>query len=219
MSPPQTLSAVRLNCSGGLAGGGSPADSPSRTRTADRGPEGCSEACSVRPAMRPPSGGGLRTGRPSTAVVSQSDGSKGPRIVSNPHRRSCTHPPCLCRGVAVWRAPRHAPDPCRMDVAQAARLRPALARPNRRHSPSSCLEPPLVQSPRRVPRPDRAPARSAEADVPLPGALHKRFRRGPGGLRGRFRTARQRGHSANYYGDYPGNNPENHAPAESCTTN
>ena len=24
----------------------------------------------------------------------------------------------------------------------------------------------------------------------------------------------QRGHSANYYGDYPGNNPENHAPAE-----
>ena len=29
----------------------------------------------------------------------------------------------------------------------------------------------------------------------------------------------QRGHSANYYGDYPGNNPENHAPAESCTTN
>ena len=31
------------------------------------------------------------------------------------------------------------------------------------------------------------------------------------GYRGRFRTARaQRGHSANYYGDYPGNNPENH---------
>ena len=29
----------------------------------------------------------------------------------------------------------------------------------------------------------------------------------------------QRGHSANYYGDYPGNNPENHAPAESCTIN
>ena len=30
-------------------------------------------------------------------------------------------------------------------------------------------------------------------------------------LRGHFRTARaQRGHSANYYGDYPGNNPENH---------
>ena len=27
----------------------------------------------------------------------------------------------------------------------------------------------------------------------------------------------QRGHSANYYDDYPGNNPENHAPAESCT--
>ena len=29
----------------------------------------------------------------------------------------------------------------------------------------------------------------------------------------------QRAHSANYYGDYPGNNPENHAPAESCTIN
>ena len=29
----------------------------------------------------------------------------------------------------------------------------------------------------------------------------------------------QRGHSANYYGDYPGNNPENHPPAESCTIN
>ena len=26
-------------------------------------------------------------------------------------------------------------------------------------------------------------------------------------------------HSANYYDDYPGNNPENHAPAESCTIN
>ena len=26
-------------------------------------------------------------------------------------------------------------------------------------------------------------------------------------------------HSANYYGDYPGNNPENHPPAESCTIN
>ena len=39
-------------------------------------------------------------------------------------------------------------------------------------------------------------------------------------LGGRFRTARaQRGHSANYYGDYPGNNPENHPPAESCTIN
>ena len=39
-------------------------------------------------------------------------------------------------------------------------------------------------------------------------------------LRGHFCTARaQRGHSANYYGDYPGNNPENHAPAESCTIN
>ena len=38
--------------------------------------------------------------------------------------------------------------------------------------------------------------------------------------RGRFRTARaQRAHSANYYGDYPGNNPENHPPAESCTIN
>ena len=38
--------------------------------------------------------------------------------------------------------------------------------------------------------------------------------------RGRFRTARaQRGHSANYYGDNPGNNPENHPPAESCTIN
>ena len=38
--------------------------------------------------------------------------------------------------------------------------------------------------------------------------------------RGRFRTARaQRGHSANYYGDYPGNNPENHPLAESCTIN
>ena len=38
--------------------------------------------------------------------------------------------------------------------------------------------------------------------------------------RGRFRTARaQRAHSANYYGDYPGNYPENHAPAESCTIN
>ena len=37
---------------------------------------------------------------------------------------------------------------------------------------------------------------------------------------GRFRTARaQRGHSASYYGDYPGNNPENHKPAESCTIN
>ena len=33
-------------------------------------------------------------------------------------------------------------------------------------------------------------------------------------------TARaQCAHSANYYGDYPGNNPENHPPAESCTTN
>ena len=33
-------------------------------------------------------------------------------------------------------------------------------------------------------------------------------------------TARaQRAHSTNYYGDYPGNNPENHAPAESCTIN
>ena len=44
---------------------------------------------------------------------------------------------------------------------------------------------------------------------------------GPRSLpRGRFRTARaQRAHSANYYGDYPGNNPENHAPAESCTIN
>ena len=31
--------------------------------------------------------------------------------------------------------------------------------------------------------------------------------------RWRFRTARaQRGHSANYYSDYPGNNPENHPP-------
>ena len=29
----------------------------------------------------------------------------------------------------------------------------------------------------------------------------------------------QRGHSAHYYGDHPGNNPENHAPAESCTIN
>ena len=29
----------------------------------------------------------------------------------------------------------------------------------------------------------------------------------------------QRGHSANYYGDYPGNNPANHPPAESCTIN
>ena len=29
----------------------------------------------------------------------------------------------------------------------------------------------------------------------------------------------QRGHSANYYGDYPGNNPENHPPAESCKIN
>ena len=29
----------------------------------------------------------------------------------------------------------------------------------------------------------------------------------------------QRAHSANYYGDYPGNNPENHPPAESCTIN
>ena len=39
-------------------------------------------------------------------------------------------------------------------------------------------------------------------------------------LWGRFRTARaQRGHSTNYYGDYPGNIPENHAPAESCTIN
>ena len=33
-------------------------------------------------------------------------------------------------------------------------------------------------------------------------------------------TARaQRGHSANYYGDYPGNNPETHPRAESCTIN
>ena len=33
-------------------------------------------------------------------------------------------------------------------------------------------------------------------------------------------TARaQRAHSANYYGDYPGNNPENHPPTESCTIN
>ena len=33
-------------------------------------------------------------------------------------------------------------------------------------------------------------------------------------------TARaQCAHSANYYGDYPGNNPENHPPVESCTTN
>ena len=45
-----------------------------------------------------------------------------------------------------------------------------------------------------------------------------------GGLGGAFLhsagTARaQRGHSANYYGDYPGNNPENHPPAESCTVN
>ena len=45
-------------------------------------------------------------------------------------------------------------------------------------------------------------------------------RQRPGGHRGRFRTARaQRAHSANYYGDYPGNNPENHPPAESCTIN
>ena len=29
----------------------------------------------------------------------------------------------------------------------------------------------------------------------------------------------QRAHSANYYSDYPGNNPENHPPAESCTIN
>ena len=29
----------------------------------------------------------------------------------------------------------------------------------------------------------------------------------------------QRGHSTNYYGDYLGNNPENHPPAESCTIN
>ena len=29
----------------------------------------------------------------------------------------------------------------------------------------------------------------------------------------------QRAHSANEYGDYPGNNPENHPPAESCTIN
>ena len=33
-------------------------------------------------------------------------------------------------------------------------------------------------------------------------------------------TARaQCAHSANYYGDYPGNSPENDPPAESCTTN
>ena len=39
-------------------------------------------------------------------------------------------------------------------------------------------------------------------------------------LRGRFRTARaQCAHSANYYGDYLGNSPENHPPAESCTIN
>ena len=37
---------------------------------------------------------------------------------------------------------------------------------------------------------------------------------------GCFRTAwAQCGHSANYYGDYPGNNPENHPLAESCTIN
>ena len=29
----------------------------------------------------------------------------------------------------------------------------------------------------------------------------------------------QRGHNANYCGDYPSNNPENHPPAESCTIN
>ena len=44
------------------------------------------------------------------------------------------------------------------------------------------------------------------------------------GLQGAFshsaRTVRaQRAHGANYYGDYPGNNPENHPPAESCTIN
>ena len=36
----------------------------------------------------------------------------------------------------------------------------------------------------------------------------------------RFRTERaQCAHSANYYGDYPGNSPENHPARESCTTN
>ena len=36
---------------------------------------------------------------------------------------------------------------------------------------------------------------------------------------GRFRTAQaQRAHSANYYGVYPGNIPENHPPTEACMT-
>ena len=53
-----------------------------------------------------------------------------------------------------------------------------------------------------------------------PGATRGYIRVGSACLSGRFRTARvQRAHSANYYGDYPGNNPENHAPAESCTIN
>ena len=39
-------------------------------------------------------------------------------------------------------------------------------------------------------------------------------------LRGRFRTARaQRGHSANYSVDYPGNTPQNHPPTEACRIN
>ena len=38
-------------------------------------------------------------------------------------------------------------------------------------------------------------------------------------VRSRGGVFAQRAHSANYYGDYPGDNPENHAPAESCTIN
>ena len=54
----------------------------------------------------------------------------------------------------------------------------------------------------------------------LLGGVGTKVGEGSVGVWGRFRTARaQRGHSANYYGDYPGNNPENHPPAESCTIN
>ena len=55
----------------------------------------------------------------------------------------------------------------------------------------------------------------ATNDTRRPG-IHRRW----GPHRGRFRTARaQSAHSANYYGDYPGSNPENYPPAESCTIN
>ena len=55
-----------------------------------------------------------------------------------------------------------------------------------------------------------------------PQAGHKALHTCPswGAFSHSARTARaQRAHSANYYGDYPCNNPENHPPAESCTIN